>query len=291
MSMGHVLAFGTFDGLHKGHTAVLNAALSFKDLTPVVVTFDEPPKRKTSGFFVPMLMSAEKKLQLLKEMGFKEIFILDYDEIHDVSPKAFLDMLFEKYNVKAAVCGFNYRFGCGGSGDAAFICDYCQANGAEAVVVPATEFSGQPISSSLIRELIADGNISFANMLLSRPFSFASEVIHGDERGREMGFPTANQNLDGNLVIPKLGVYSTVAQVDGKKYPAVTNIGIRPTFLLKRPISETHIIGFEDDIYGKIVEISLIDFLRPEKQFSGLDELKAAIDSDKEKAIKNFSKI
>ncbi len=279
---------GTFDGLHKGHIAVLKAALNFKDLTPVAVTFPEPPKRRTQNIFVPMLLSTERKIELLKTMGFSEIFMLDYDQVHDYHPVEFLELLFEKYNVKAVVCGFNYRFGKGGQGDAALISHYCFEHGAEAVVVPATTVSGQTVSSSLIRELIADGNISFANVLLGRPFSFESEVVHGEERGRTMGFPTINQCLDEQLVTPRFGVYASAVTVDGKDYPAVTNIGIRPTFVLKKPLSETYIINFDGDLYGKTVTLKLLDYMREEERFGSLEELADAIENDKEKAVKAF---
>ena len=285
---GHVIALGTFDGLHKGHRAVLNAALNFKNSIPIAVTFDEPPKRHTAKGFVPMLMSAEQKNLKLIEMGFKHIDVLNYNQIHDLSPKEFLDSLFKKYTVKAVVCGFNYRFGKCGEGDAAFLTAYCHNNGAESVVCPEAYVSGQTVSSTLIRSLVADGNISFANMLLSEPFSFKTEVIHGDERGRTIGFPTINQELDSNLVQPKFGVYVTSVVVDGKEYPAVSNIGMRPTFELQKPMCETYIIDFCGELYSKRVQIRLLDFLRPEQRFESLEDLKTAIENDKENAKKKF---
>ncbi len=287
MAGGYAIALGTFDGLHKGHLAVLNAALRFSELIPVAVTFDEPPKRSIAGD-VPMLMPAEEKNARLRQMGFKEIFVLKYGELHDMSPEAFLNMLFERYDVKVMVCGFNHRFGKDGKGDAALLSDYCHAHGAEAVVVPATEISGQTVSSTLIRELIRDGNMSFANMLLDRPFQFANEVVHGDERGRTIGFPTVNIPLDERLAVPKFGVYASAVTVDGRDYPAVTNIGIRPTFVLKKPLSETYIEDFSGDLYGKTVTVKLLDYLREEIRFDGLEQLKTAIENDKENAVKLF---
>ena len=280
-SSGVAVALGTFDGLHKGHMAVLNAALKFEALTPVAVTFSEPPKRKTSGNFVPMLLTVGDKLERLRKIGFKEIYILDYDEVHDLSPSEFLDTLFSKYDVRAVVCGFNYRFGKGGEGDAFFLSDYCRRHNAEAVIVPAFEVSGQTVSSSLIRELIKNGDISFANMLLGHPYSFTNEVIHGEQRGRIIGLPTVNIPFDENLVLPKFGVYASSVEVDGKEYVAVTNIGIRPTFLLKKPLSETHIIDFDSDIYGNTVTVKLLQYIREEKCFDGLESLKRAIEEDK----------
>ena len=278
---GVVVALGTFDGLHRGHMSVLNAALSFNSLTPVAVTFLEPPKRKTTDEFVPMLLSPEEKLYRLRKMGFEDIFVLDYDEVHDLSSISFLDMLFQKFNVKAVVCGFNYRFGKGGQGDALTLSDYCRQHNAEAVIVPDFAVSGQTVSSSRIRKLIKNGDVSFANMLLGYSYSFTNEVIHGEERGRKMGFPTVNIPLDENLVLPKFGVYASSVVVGGKSYAAVTNIGIRPTFLLKKPLSETYIIDFDGDIYGETVTVELLKYIREEKCFDGLNSLKQAIEEDK----------
>lgn len=280
-SNGVVVALGTFDGLHKGHMSVLNTALNFETLTPVAVTFLEPPKRKTIEEFVPMLLPSEEKISRLKKIGFEEIFVLNYDEVHDLSPVDFLDMLFKKYNVKAVVCGFNYRFGSGGKGDALVLSDYCRQHNAESVIVPDFAVSGQTVSSSRIRELIKNGDVNFANMLLGYPYSFTNEVIHGEERGRKMGFPTVNIPLDEDLVLPKFGVYASSVIIDGKNYAAVTNVGIRPTFLLKKPISETHIIDFNGDVYGKTVTVKLLKYIREEKCFDGLDSLKQAIEEDK----------
>lgn len=285
------VALGTFDGLHIGHKAVLSAALKFTDCDAVAVTFGEPPKRHTSGEFVPMLMTAAEKNRALREMGFSAVDVLDYDKVRDIPARDFLDMLFKKYDIKAVTCGFNYRFGAGGSGDAALLTAYCHEHKAEAVVCPASTVSGQTVSSTLIRELISDGKIPFANTLLGRRFSISGKVIHGDARGRTIGFPTVNQLLDPEIVTPLFGVYATAVTVGGRMYPAVTNIGIRPTFLLKKPMSETNIIGFEGDLYGDDIRVELLSFLRPETRFDGIDQLKAAIANDAEAAKAAFAAV
>ena len=271
------VALGTFDGLHKGHRKILGAALQDKGLMPVAVTFLEPPKRYTSSDFVPMLMSGERKIELLKEMGFAEICTLDYREVHNMTAKEFLDFLFSKYDVELAVCGDNYRFGKGGAGDAEYLKEYCSSNNAKAEVFPMEEVDGRVVSSTLIRGVIAKGQMAVANALLGQPFSFKTEVIHGEKRGRTLGFPTVNQPLDAQLVTPKFGVYASRVTIENKKYPAVTNIGLRPTFNHKIPISETYIIGFEGDLYGQKIEVELVEFLREEKVFSNIEELKNAI--------------
>ncbi len=278
------VALGTFDGLHKGHRRILNAVLDTEELLPVAVTFIEPPKRYTSSEFVPILMSSERKTELLREMGFEEIVMLDYKKVHNMTAKEFLDFLFSKYDVCLAVCGDNYRFGKGGMGDAAFLEEYCSNNGAKAMVFPMEEAEGKVVSSTLIRELITKGQIAFANRLLYKPFSFKTEVIHGQQLGRKLGFPTINQLLDNQLVTPRFGVYASRVTVGGKKYAAVTNIGLRPTFKFSEPISETYILDFSNVIYGQSVEVELLEFLREEKAFSDIEELKSAILADAEKA-------
>ena len=288
---GAVAVFGTFDGIHKGHRAVLSSALAFTELVPVAITFDVPPKRFMSNEFTPMLMTSDRKKALLGELGFKTIEVLDFEAIRDKSAEEFLDDMFQKFDIKVAVCGFNYRFGKNAEGNAEYLTSYCHRHGAEAVVCPGTSFSGQIISSTLIRNLIAEGQLSFANTLLESRFSFVSEVVHGEERGRTLGFPTVNQQLDSNLVVPKYGVYATAVTVDGMKYPAVTNIGLRPTFLLKKPISETYIIGFEGDLYGKKLEVELIDYIREEMRFVSVDQFKSTLSSDCEKALKLFGDV
>ncbi len=284
-----VAVFGTFDGLHMGHRAVLSAALAFEGLEPVAITFDEPPKRHVSSEFIPMLMSPERKKKILQDLNFNKIEVLDFNIIRNKSAEEFLDDMFQKFNIKVAVCGFNYHFGRNAEGNAEYLSSYCHEHGAEAVICPGTLFSGQIVSSTLIRTLITDGNISFANILLGSTFSFKSEVITGDMRGRTLGFPTINQQLDENLVTPKFGVYASTVTFDGKTYPAVTNIGLRPTFILKKPLCETHIIGFDGDLYGKTVEIGLLDYLREETRFASAEALIAALNSDKETALNRFS--
>lgn len=286
---GSVAVFGTFDGLHKGHRAVLNAALAFKELKPVAITFDEPPKRFVSGDVTPMLMTSERKNEILRELGFNTIEVLDFEEIRGMTAEEFLDKMFRKHNIKVAVCGFNYRFGFGAQAGAEYLTTYCHDHGAESVICPGTLFSGQIISSTLIRNLITEGEVAFANTLLDSQFSYRTEVIHGDERGRTFGFPTVNQQLDPDLVVPKFGVYASAVNIDGKDYAAVTNIGIRPTFLLKKPLSETYILGFDGDLYGKELDVRLLGYIREETRFGSAEDLKNAIASDSAAAEKVFN--
>ena len=281
-----VVALGTFDGLHKGHLSVLNSALAFEGLKPVAVTFPEPPKRLQNRE-IGMLMTSEEKNSWLKKMGF-EIKELKYDAVCDMSPTEYLEKLFRELSVKAAVCGADHRFGKNGAGNAATLKAFCEANGVKAVICPDLKVDNMAVSSSRIREFLKNGELEEVLLLLGRPFSFKTEVVHGEQRGRTIGFPTANQRLPKELVVPKLGVYATAVEVDGKKYAGVTNIGIRPMFQLKEPQSETYICDCSADIYGKTVEITLLQYLREEGHFGSLEGLKAAIAEDTKKAKEIF---
>lgn len=274
------IALGTFDGVHVGHLKVLHTALSFDAYNPCVVSFAEPPKRSMGSVDVPLLMTAENKRAVLFDMGFKNVVYLDFQKVRNMEPSNFIDMLINDYNAAVIVCGFNYRYGKGGKGDADYLKSYCEQHKVECVVCPPALLEGEVISSTTIRSLIESGNVREAATYLGRAVSFEAEVVTGDQRGRTIDFPTINQCLPDNLVKPKNGVYASYSYVNGKPYPSVTNIGVRPTFLLPKAIAETHIIGLNDNLYGQNIKIELIEFLREEKKFASLSELKEQIKRD-----------
>lgn len=313
------IALGTFDGLHIGHRAVLDAALaaahgaesvavkgaestaahrsSFAEMhceetesavgggagggsvLPVAVTFRVPPSQtKSEG----IIMSSSQKADKLRESGFA-VKILDFVEVRDMSAEEFLDRLFSENDVVAVSCGFNYRFGKGAKGDTDLLKEYCAEKGAACNVCEPVMFGGSPVSSTRIRKALTEGRIEEANGMLGYDYGLSAEVIHGDARGRTIGFPTINQIPEDGLVVPKYGVYRSSVTVDGKEYPAMTNVGIRPTFRLDRPVFETNIIDFDKDVYGMRLTVSLKKYIREEKEFASLDELKAAIGEDVDK--------
>lgn len=268
------IALGTFDGIHLGHTAVLNQTVGLKQ---IALTFNTPPKAGTGG---NLLMTAEAKNSALRLMGIEPI-VLDFQSIKDTAPLDFLNGIYEKYSPKVIASGFNFRFGKNAAGDSRLLADFCKEKSIEYRLANAVQYEGEAISSTRIRGLISNGDITTATKMLGRYFTFETAVVHGDERGRTIGFPTINQVYPTELVVPKFGVYASVATIDGKDYPAVTDIGVRPTFKTDYVISETNIIGYNSDAYEKTVRISLVDFIRPETRFSGIDELKTAIERDK----------
>lgn len=270
------IALGTFDGIHKGHRAVID---SIKDYNRIAVTFKKPPKSVLSGK-QELLMTPEDKYQALLNYGVNSVFMPEFVEFKDLSPKAFLDLLSERYNPKAIACGFNYRFGKNALGDTQFLFEYCKEKGIKLFVCDAVTVDGEVVSSSKIRDMIVDGDTETANSLIYGGFSFSAEVIHGDHRGRTIGFPTINQIYPVCLVKPKLGVYSVEVEVENESYKAITNLGYRPTFKTPVVTAETYIPHFFGDLYGKHLRIKLLRYLREEHKFDSVEQLKNAINDD-----------
>lgn len=272
------IALGTFDGVHSGHRAVIDSAVK-SGFKAVAVTFKTPPK----AFFdksIGLLMSSEEKKKRLEELGISETLFMDFSEFKEMSAEDFLKFLINKFSVSQICCGFNYRFGNCGKGDTVLLEEFCNKNGIVLTVIPPVSWEGKQVSSTLIRDMLKNGEIKNVNKLLCGPFGFTSEVIHGDARGRTIGFPTVNQRYPEYLTKVKFGVYKSIIEVEGKKYKAITNIGIRPTYETEYVSAETHIINFSGDIYGKEASLQLLEFLREEKKFNNLDELKNAIEQD-----------
>ncbi len=272
------IAIGTFDGLHKGHKAVIEGVL-LAEHTPIALSFKMPPKFNNANG--NLLMTLSEKEATFKEMGIEPYF-MEFSQVKDILPNDFLKIVVEKYNPALIAVGSNFRFGKNASGDVTLLSDFCKENGIICKVLePVTEKS-EIISSSKVREYIKNGDISLANGMLGYPFAFEGEIIRGDQRGRTIGFPTINQKYPDELTVPKNGVYLSATEIDGKVYKSLTNIGIRPTFETEKVTSETHILNFSGDLYGKSAKIRLYRFLRAEERFSSLDELKNAIEKDKE---------
>lgn len=277
--MKTAVALGTFDGLHNAHREVLNLPDGYKK---VAVTFKKPPKMVILGQD-ELLLSEQDKAQYLKEYGIDEIISLDFNEVRNDSPESFLNYLKNEIGADYITCGFNYRFGKSGAGDTEMLADFCQKNGIVLRVAnPYLLPDDTPLSSSYIRSLIKNGDCDKANEFLYKPFSFTAHVQKGDQRGRTIGFPTVNQRYPDYLVKPRFGVYKTKVLVDGKEYYGITDIGVRPTYEIDYVISETFIKSFSGDLYGKEITIIPIKFLRDEKKFNSLDELKAQIKKDLE---------
>jgi len=278
------VALGNFDGMHIGHIAVLNKTVEASDsgLSPCAMLFSEHSMKLLTGNAPPMLMTEAERRQIIENcgLGIEEV---DFQTIRTLSPEEFVQsVLTEKLNAGAVVCGFNYRFGKNAVGNSDTLKKICNENGIKCYIVGEVDCDDEAVSSTLIRSLIENGEIKKANRMLGRKFGFSSPVIHGDERGRSWGFPTANQKLPDGFVLPRFGVYASEVTIDGRKYKGVTNIGNRPTVGTDIVLSETYIIDFSEKIYGKQTDTRLVDFIRPEIKFSSFDELSAQIKKDTE---------
>ncbi len=280
---GTFIALGTFDGLHIGHKAVITSEKSEYE-RKIALMFREHPQITLTGKHPGLLITPEKEKSLLREWGTEPEYI-DFKEISTLSPEEFVDkILAEKYNAASLACGFNYRFGKDAKGDASTLKKLCAEREIKLTVIEEIDYNGEAISSTRIRKALSDGDVKSANAMLGRAFSYDFEVKHGDERGRILGSPTINQFFMKDFAVPQFGVYASFTVIDGKKYASVTNIGIRPTIGNSEKRSETNIINFDGDLYGKHPEVFIIEKLRGETTFNSLDALSTQIAKDREKA-------
>lgn len=269
------LALGTFDGIHAGHRAVLSAALNANADRKVVLAFAHPPKTERGA---KALMTPEQKQEQLLALGFNEVVLLDFAAVKDQPAEEFLNYLVKTYEVKALSCGFNYRFGKGASGDTALLAAFCNKHGIRLSVAEPVLFEGAPISSSRIREALEKGNAAEAAAMLGKPYAITANVLHGDARGRTLGFPTVNQQP--STLLPRFGVWHTETVVEEKRYRSLTNVGFRPSFPTEAPGMETYLLDYNGDLYGKTVSVAFLDYLREERKFSSAEDLIAAIRAD-----------
>lgn len=274
------VALGYFDGLHIGHMAVIGEALSQRELKPAVFTFNcdtTLPKFQSPED----LISFENKRELLAKAGVEYIFAPDFANVCTLSAEDFVrKILNDTLNAGFACCGSNFRFGRGGEGTPELLEKIGAKYGIKARIVEDVCLDGKMISSTHIRELIRNGEIEQANRLLGYEWLFKLPVVEGNKLARQMNYPTINQILPETNVIPRFGVYKSYALVHGRNYRGITNIGTRPTVGGGEVVCETHILNFNGGLYGENIAVSLCKFIRPEKKFSGLEELKAQIAKD-----------
>ena len=290
---GTAIALGYFDGLHKGHRNVISLAATEKKngLTPVCFTFSKSPKSVLYGTQSNALMTSEDKIKTLERLGIERTYQADFEKIMNMPAQDFAQkILIDTLKAEKLFCGFNYRYGKNGEGNAETLKSFCESKGVTLTVVPATESRGEIVSSTLIRKLITDGNVKRANELMCSRFGFSSVIEHGKRLGRELGTPTINQPLCSELVVPKFGVYASIVTLEnGETYCGVTNIGIKPTVGGNTPLCETWMPKYKGgEIYGQSADVRLLEFIRPERKFSGIDELKNAIIDNSQTALKIY---
>lgn len=288
------VALGFFDGVHLGHAEIIRNIIDNEALVPTVFTFNIdnktsfPHNKKNQK----LLFSSESRRRFMGELGVEVIIEPSFSQVCDMDGESFIkSVLLDKLNAKKIVCGFDFRFGKNALYTAKDMFDIANKYNIETVIVPPVYYKNKIVSSSLIRKAVVEGNIKEANALLGRPYFIFGEVVHGQKLGRKIGFPTINQDIFSNLLPPKRGVYASAVELDGKIYAGVTNIGIKPTVQSdKRVVSETHIISYQGDLYGKTATVYLLDYLREEEKFPSLKALSKAISKDvynSEKVIKS----
>lgn len=265
------MALGMFDSVHIGHKAVIDGILG-QNCRSAVITFDKIP-HKTGG----IVLSDEEKIERLLATGVDTVEILNFNDVKELSPREFLDMLTDGGSVKKIACGFNFRFGKDAVGDTEFIQNYCEEKNLEFFLADEVRTDGVTVSTTYIKQLLSEGKIAEANELLSSPFSIKATVIKGDRRGVTLGFPTINQIYPESKTKIKNGVYHTKVTIGMKTFDGVTDVGVRPTFEREVVCAETYIIGFSGNCYGRDVKLQFLEFLRDEKKFDSTEELISAI--------------
>ncbi|HEY0053469.1 MAG TPA: bifunctional riboflavin kinase/FAD synthetase [Caulobacteraceae bacterium] len=284
---GAAVALGAFDGVHAGHRRVIDDAREAARRLGVpagVVTFDPHPRR----FFVPgaqpfRIMSPRQQARALAAAGVERLHLLPFgSEMASMAPEAFVrDVLVEGLGVRHVAVGFDVTFGKDRSGDP----EQLKALGAlhgfsVSVAERLADDAGDKISSTALRRALGEGRLEEAAALLGRPFAIEGEVVHGDKRGRTIGFPTANVRLP-DYVRPRFGVYATRTRLpDGRVLDGVANLGVRPMWESPEPLLEVWLFDFDEDLYGQVIETELVAFLRPEARFDGLEPLIAQIERD-----------
>lgn len=279
------LALGDFDGVHLGHLAVINTVLSNSDgLVPAVYTFTSNCKD------AKVITDNKTKEYIFSELGIKKIIFDDFDKIKTLSPESFVnDVLLTRLNAKTVVCGEDYRFGAGATGDVKLLKSLCNAVGIKVLSVKLYNLTDKKVSSSEIRALIEAGEVESASKLMGRNFSLTGTVHHGKHLGSKNDIPTVNLDFNKDSVILKYGVYVTYTYVDGKRYNGITNVGIRPSVeKTDKPNVETFIFGFNGDLYGKEIEVEFLKMLRTEQKFETSEQLFECIRQDIKNAEKFF---
>jgi riboflavin kinase/FMN adenylyltransferase len=288
---GAVIALGNFDGFHLGHQAVVSRAVqrgAHERRAVIVATFDPHPVRHFRPDAPPFrLTTLDQRERLFAHAGADAMLVFRFGaELASMdAPEFVADMLVRHIGAAGVVTGDDFSFGKGRSGDVALLRELGAAHGMVAEAVAQVLVDGERVSSGRVREALQAGDPGTATRLLTRPFAVEGEVIHGDKRGRALGWPTANVEL-GNYQRPRYGIYAVRVLLDangkdgGSEHDGVASLGIRPTFDPPRELLEAALFDFDGDLYGRTIEIALHHYLRPEAKFDGIEALTAQMDAD-----------
>ena len=285
-----VVTIGSFDGVHRGHQTLVRRAVDAaaeRGVRSVAVTFEPHPSAVVRpGSEPPYLQTLSDRITSLYGAGIDRVLVLDFTPaLAALEPHEFLErVLVGRLAPLKVVVGTNFRFGHKAAGDVVVLAEGGEQHGYEVEAVTLLELDGEPISSSSIRDRLAEGDVAWSTRALGRPHEVLGEVVAGEGRGRTIGVPTANVEPVGGLVVPANGVYAGHARRGERFWPCVTNVGTRPTFDGREVTVESHLLDMEEDLYGQRLAVSFEHRLRGEQKFDGPDELVAQIRRDLEAA-------
>lgn len=290
------VTLGKFDGLHRGHEFLMHTVLECKEryqVASVAFTFDMPPRNRVEEIVANVLTTNEEKQYIFEKQGIDYLIECPFTtEVMSMEPKDFIAWIATSLNMKYVVVGDDFRFGHKRAGDYHTLLQYEKEYGYKTIVLEKLKDSNRDISSTYVREKIADGNIRKANELLGYHYFIKSEILHGKKLGRRIGMPTINMILPKHKLLPPNGVYVTEVLVNGKKYMGVTNVGCKPTVSDENIVGvETYIDEFSQDLYGEKIVVSFLEFIRPEMKFGSIEELKTQMESDIQVARKCYKSI
>lgn len=283
---GCVVTVGSFDGVHVGHQEVVGYLVqraTAAGVPGIVVTFDPHPREVVRGERVPLLSTIEERAGDLAALGVRETVVIPFtpEFAATPAPEFVRDVLVGRLQMGEIVIGYNHGFGRKREGNADLLRRLGPEHGFRVDVIPAQVVEKHAVSSTQIRRLLLEtGDVATARHLLGRPYRLAGRVVQGDQRGRLIGFPTANLDVDPRKVVPLRGVYAVRALVGEESWPGMMNIGLRPTFEGESLRLEVHVLGFSGDLYGAQVEVEFIERLRDEQRFDGIDALRKQLEDD-----------
>ncbi|HUG31802.1 MAG TPA: bifunctional riboflavin kinase/FAD synthetase [Acidimicrobiia bacterium] len=278
------VTIGVLDGVHRGHRALIDRLDA--SMMRTVLTFDPHPVEVLRPGTPPRLITTiDERVDLLADIGVELVGILDLSEIKEQSPEEFVEgVLVGKLGAEHLVVGVDFRFGKDRSGDVELLDRLGPQLGLTMETIGLVAEEGSPVSSSRVRLLIEEGRVAEAASYLERWYAVTAKVVHGDERGRQIGYPTANVRPPSRKVVPGTGVYACFASVGEDRHDAAVNVGVRPTFGGGELLIEAHLLDFDDDVYGRELTIEFVDYLRPELKFDGVGELVERMDDDVSRA-------